>query len=353
MYKNDDDEETIGSSDTTEYQSGSEDDHEQDAVAIGAPFLELESSNQSSAASSAVNSPARPMVIIPSRSLVVILLIGRTMAQCLAQSEENNCIEERRNLMGGDFSPDNYATASGSFSHRPSWAPGQAIEGPVNAYTGYDAEGSAALEQDNSGLATSATSGGINHESIISNAQPTFAGYGMRNGPFDRDTGLATSPQYAFDSQYRGLHGQGIDFADAHPNNNTPMETAMSGYRYSVDDPFHYANDSNTAGFSNANVFGYQSNHGFPISSERSTSHTKAPSNVFGYLNSSGGQSRHTNRANAGSDSPSNLGHGTINEEVAGLKVDHFMGSTDPFGYNLNSNDSGTWGSFDHSNYSL
>ena len=288
------------------------------------------------------------MVIIPPRSLVVILLIGRTMAQCLAQYEENNCIEERRNLMGGDFSPDSYETASGSLNHQPSWAPGQAIEGPVNAYNGYDADGSIALQQDNSGLTMSSTSECMNHESIISNAQSDFAGYGMWNGPFDRDTGITTSSQYGFDCRYHGLPGQAV-----HPNNNTPMETTMSGYRYSVDDPFHYANDSNTTGFSDANVFGYQSNHGFPISNERSTSHIMAPSNVFGYPSSSGGQSRHTNRANAGSNSPSNFGHGTINEEVAGLTVDHFMGNTDPFGYNFNTNDSGTWGSFDHSNYSL
>ena len=61
----------------------------------------------------------------------------------------------------------------------------------------------------------------------------------------------ATSPQYGFDSQYRGPHDHGIDFNNT-PLDNTGMETAMNGYRYPVDDPFHYTNDSNTVGFSNA-----------------------------------------------------------------------------------------------------
>ena len=351
-YNNDDDSETIGSNDTSQYSFGSEEGHKQDAVAIGASFLELESSNQSSVASSAVNSPARPMVVIPPRSLVVILFIGRAMAQCLAQSEENNRIEERRNLMGGDFSQDGYATASGSLNHQFPWTSGQAIEGPINGYTENDADRAAALQQDNSGLAMSAAPRSINRESIASNAQSNFAGFGMQNGPFDPDDRSAMIPGYGFGSQYRGVHDQGIDFADASLN-NSGMDTTMSSYRYSVNDSFPYGNDSNSAGFSNANVFGYpyENNPGFPISDERSTYQTMAPSNVAEYITRA--QSAHTNRANAGSNSPSNFGNRTINEEVPGLNVDQFMGNMDPFNHNLNPNDPGTWGSFDHSNFPL
>ena len=321
LYEDDDDGETIGSHDTTEYSSGSEDFHEQDAVAIGAPFLRLESSNKSSK----VNSPARPMVIIPPRSLVVILLIGRTMAKCLAQSEENNCIEERRYLMGGDFRQDGSAAASGSLNLQSPWAPGQAIEGPINMYNGYEAEGSTALEKVNSGLAMSATPGSIIRESMVANAQPKFTDYGMQHGPFDHETGDTINPQFGFDYQY----GDGT-------------VTAMDDYRNSMADPFIYA-DSNTAGFSNTNVLPYpwESNHGFPISNERFTSRIMAPSNVSDYLKSSKAQSSHANHANVDFHSSSDFGHQDINGEAASLKVDHFMGSTDPFDHNLNSNGPG------------
>ena len=355
LYDNDDDSESIGSKDTTHYSSESEEDQKQDAVAIGASFLELESSDRSSVAISAVNTPVRRMGTTPPRSLVFNFLIGHTMAQRLAQSEENNRIEERRNLVGGGFGEDGHATASGSLGHQAQWVPGQAvIEGPLNTYTEYGVGDSAALEQDNLSLAMSATPGSINREGIVPNAQSGFAGYGMQNGLFHHDIGPAPGPQYGSDFQYHGLHGQGIDFANG-PLNNTGMENPMNDFRYSVDDSFRYANDSNTAGFSNANFFGYpyQNNPGFPMSNERSTTGTMAPSNVSGYLNSSNAQSSHANHANAGFNSASNSGHPTINEEVAGMNVDQFMGNMNRLNYNLNSSEPGTWGSLDHPNYPL
>ena len=287
------------------------------------------------------------------RSLVVIPRIGRTMAQCLVQIEENSRIV-RRNLMGSDFSQDRYATASGSLGHQGAWNPGQAIEGPIHTNTGHGARGSAAFEQDNSGLAMSATPESFNPESIAPNAQSNFAGYGMQSGSFDNQNGPATSPQYGFDSQYRGPHDHGIDFNNA-ALNNTGMETAMNGYRYPVDDRFHYTNDSNTVGFSNANLFGYpyQSNPGFPVSNERSATRTMTPSNISGYPNSSRAQPSHTNRANVGPSSPSNFDDRTFNEEVAGSNVDQFMGNMDAFNYDPNTSMPGTWGPFDDPNYSL
>ncbi|KAL8784694.1 MAG: hypothetical protein Q9195_008932 [Heterodermia aff. obscurata] len=343
-YKNDDDDaETIGTNDTIPYTSESENGHEQDAVAIGAPFVELESSIQSSVASSAVSSPARRMVIIPPRSLVIILLIGRTMAKCLAQSEENNCIEERRILMEGGSSQDGYATGSGSLSHQSLWTPGQVDEGHLVKYNGYGAAGSPALEQDNSHLAVSATFGSINPDSVVPSAQSNFAGYGMQNGPLDHRTAVLTSPQHGFQPQYHGIYDQGNNLASG-TLNEIGMETAMSGYGFSLDDSFRSPNNGNGLASVNAYGYPYGNNPGFPMSNERSTSRTMAPSKVLGYFNPSG---------NIGFDSPSNFGHHAISEKPTGLKADQFMGGMNPFDHNLNPNDASNWGSFDHPNYSL
>ena len=354
MSYNNDDAETIGSNDTTQYsESESEEGHEQDAVAIGAPFLELISSKQSSAASSGVQSPARSMVIIPPRSLVVILLIGRTMAQCLAQSEENNCIKEMSHLRGRSFSQDGYVTRSGSLGHQPFWTPGQATEGPMDVYNEYDAEGSPAHGQDNSHLTIPSTLGSVNRESIVPNAQSNFAGYGMQNGLFDHDTGALISPQRGFQFQYRGAYDQGNSLVDD-PLNEIGTETTTSGYGYSLDNSVRYANDSN-AEVPSADVCGYPygNNHGFPISNERSTSRTMAPGNVSGYSSSSGAHPTNIDLGNIVPNSPFNFGHHSINEDVAGLNVDQFMGSVNPLEFSLNRNNAGNWGSFDHPDYSL
>ena len=68
------------SSDDSHYQSEDDEGHDHQAVAVGAPFLALETSDRSSVASSSYSDISAP-------SKMVVLPIGRTLAKNLTQHD--------------------------------------------------------------------------------------------------------------------------------------------------------------------------------------------------------------------------------------------------------------------------
>ncbi|KAG7010103.1 hypothetical protein G7Y79_00001g003750 [Physcia stellaris] len=268
-------------SDDSHYQSEDDEGHDHQAVAVGAPFLALETSDRSSVASSSYSDISAP-------SKMVVLPIGRTLAKNLTQHDRNVHSGHIQDHGTCNFQPGNNMTPSADMGGRG--FNGSQGKGGLLAKNGYSGDANVALEHDTVGSITPGTpSGLVKREQTSPPSQSKFAGYGMRTGPFDSvsqpgrlENLTATAINYQYGSA--NIHRGGY---------------ANSGFN----------SPNTTAGNYNPNSYG------FPISTER---HTSRPATVLsnegGYLNPPSGQLQQSGFANKASTPSHGIGSYSINE---------------------------------------